>query len=148
MVPSHRFAIVSLTNAEPNGPLFNRRIRDWALEHDLGLVKTDPLPKPRDTEALRTYAGHYANGSALVDVAVEGDHLLLTVAPSPEFVAQLGDDADYVEPPIPLRMLPDTDRYIVTEGSHHRERGFFTRDPDTDEITGIHLHGRYVPRSS
>jgi CubicO group peptidase (beta-lactamase class C family) len=148
MVPSHRFAIVSLTNAEPNGPLFNRRIRDWALEHDLGLVKTDPLPEPRDTEALRTYAGHYANGSALVDVAVEGDHLLLTVAPSPEFVAQLGDDADYVEPPIPLRMLPDTDRYIVTEGSHHRERGFFTRDPDTDEITGIHLHGRYVPRSS
>jgi CubicO group peptidase (beta-lactamase class C family) len=148
MVPSHRFAIVSLTNAEPNGPLFNRRIRDWALESFLGLVATDPEPAPRETDDLAAYAGRYVNSSALIDVAVERDHLSLTVTPTPELIAQLGDDADYVEPPVPLRMLPETDRYVVTEGSHDRERGFFTRDAETGSITGIHLHGRFVPRSA
>jgi CubicO group peptidase (beta-lactamase class C family) len=148
MVPSHRFAIISLTNAEPNGPLFNRRIRDWALESYLGLVEADPVPVPRTADDLATYAGRYANASALVDVTVDGDHLSLTVAPTPELVAQLGDDADYVEPPIALRMLPETDRYVVTDGSHDRERGFFTRDPHTGRIDGIHLHGRFVPRSA
>ena len=148
MVPAHRFAIVSLTNAEPNGPLFNRRIRDWALERYLGVFETDPVPAPRAADELAQYAGRYANTSALVDVAVEGDHLLLTVTPTPELIAQLGEDADYVEPPVPLRMLPDTDRYVVTEGSHDRERGFFVRDPETGRIDGIHLHGRFVPRSA
>ncbi|HET8777119.1 MAG TPA: serine hydrolase domain-containing protein [Candidatus Limnocylindria bacterium] len=147
MVPSHRFAIVSLTNAEPNGPLFNRRIRDWALERYLGLVETDPVPAPRDADALRAYAGRYASSSVYIDVDVAGDHLAATILPTAELIAQLGEDADYVEPPVPLRMLPETDRYIVTEGSHDRERGFFVRDPDTDAIAGIHMHGRFVPRS-
>lgn len=147
MVPSRDFAIVSLTNVEPNGPLFNRRVRDWALERYLGLVDTDPVPAPREADALAAFAGRYASSSAIVDVVVDGDHLNATVMPTPELIAQLGEDADYVEPPIPLRMLPDSDRYIVTEGSHDRERGFFVRDPGTDAIAGVHVHGRFLPRS-
>ena len=50
MVPARRFAIVSLTNAEPNGPLFNHRISEWALETYLGLVEPDLVPEARSAE--------------------------------------------------------------------------------------------------
>ena len=59
MVPARGFAVVSLTNAEPNGPLFNRRISEWALETYLGLVEPDLVPEPRSAEALAEYAGSY-----------------------------------------------------------------------------------------
>ncbi|MEO5985894.1 MAG: hypothetical protein ABIW50_06095 [Candidatus Limnocylindria bacterium] len=85
--------------------------------------------------------------ASLIDVSVDGDHLCMEVAPSPEFIAQLGEDADHVEPPIPLRMLPDSDRYVVTDGPHDGEQGFFMRDAVSDAIRGIHVHGRYAPRT-
>ncbi len=68
MVPAHRFAVVSLTNAEPNGPLFNRRIRDWALEAFLGLVEDEPVPEPRSAGELEPYAGRYETVASLIDV--------------------------------------------------------------------------------
>lgn len=83
-----------------------------------------------------------------IDIAAVGDQLTSTVTPKPEYVEALGEDADYVEPPTPVRMLPDSDRYVVTEGAHHGERGFFTRDPDSGAVTGLHVHGRYAPRTS
>ncbi len=147
MVPAHRFAVASLTNAEPNGPLFNRRIRDWALAAFLGLVEQEPVPEPRSSGELVPYAGRYETVASLIDVVVDGDHLCMEVSPSDEFIAQLGEDADHREPPIPLRMLPDSDRYVVTDGPHDGERGFFLRDPGSGAITGIHVHGRYAPRA-
>ncbi|MGI8657847.1 MAG: serine hydrolase domain-containing protein [Candidatus Limnocylindria bacterium] len=147
MVPSHGFAVVSLTNAEPNGPLFNRRIREWALEAFLGLVATAPEPEPRSTESLAAYVGRYETVSSLIDVNVDGDHLCMEVVPTAEFVAQLGEDADHTEPPVPLRMLPDSDRYVVTDGPHDGERGYFARDSESRAVIGIHVHGRYAPRT-
>ena len=146
MVPEHRFAIVSLTNGEPNGPLFNRRIRDWALESHLGLVDSDPVAEPRSADALAEFAGRYEDPAIVFDIAVDGDHLRMEYAPTAQLIEQLGEDADYHEPPIPLRMLPDSDRWIVTDGSSEGERGFFTRDPETHAVTGLHTHGRFVPR--
>jgi CubicO group peptidase (beta-lactamase class C family) len=148
MVPEHRFAVVSLTNAEPNGPLFNRRIRAWALETFLGLVEADAAPAPRMADELAAYAGRYETVAVFIDIAVEDDHLSSTVTPKPGFIEALGDDADHVEPPTPIRLLPDSDRYVVTEGPHHGERGFFTRDPQSGTITGLHVHGRYAPRTT
>ncbi len=66
--------------------------------------------------------------------------------PTAELIAQLGEDADYREPPVPTRMLPDSDRWVVTEGPSDGQRGFFTRDPATNAITGMHTHGRFIPR--
>ena len=146
MVPEHRFAVISLTNIEPNGPLFNRRIKDWALETFLQLVKPDPVPEQRSTDALADYAGRYADSSIVYDVAVDGDHLRTVWEPTAELIAQLGEDADHREPPVPTRMLPDSDRWVVTEGPSDGQRGFFTRDPATNAITGIHTHGRWIPR--
>ena len=38
MIPERGFAIISMTNAGPNGPVLNDRLWDWALEHYLGLA--------------------------------------------------------------------------------------------------------------
>jgi CubicO group peptidase (beta-lactamase class C family) len=146
MVPSRRFAIVSLTNAEPHGPLFNRRIRDWALETYLGLEEADPVHEPRPAESLAEYAGTYATVAVVLKVSVDGDHLLLDAEPTPELIAQLGDDADHREEPIPLGMLPGPgDRYVVPSGPYVGGKGYFTRDA-SGRITGIHEHGRFTPR--
>jgi hypothetical protein len=146
MVPARRFAVVSLTNAEPNGPLFNRRIKEWALETYLGIVEPDPSHEPRSAEALADYPGSYETVAESMTVTVEGDHLLLDGEPKPELIAQLGADADYREPPTPLGMLPgDGDRFIVPSGPHEGSKGFFTRD-SAGRINGIHAGGRYAPR--
>lgn len=145
MVPSRRFAVVSMTNAEPNGPLFNRRIRHWAFETYLGLRATEPVPEPRTAEALAEFAGTYETVAVVMKVTVEDDHLRMEVEPKPEFIAALGDDQDHVEPPMPLGMLPGTDRYVVPSGPYAGSKGFFTRD-DVGRISGVHEHGRYAPR--
>lgn len=146
MVPERRFAIVSLTNAEPNGPRFNRLMRRWALEIYLGLSEPDPVHEPRTSEQLADYAGTYGTFSSTLTVSVNEDHLLLEQAATPELVEQLGDDVDYHEPPIPLGMLAGPgDRYVVPSGSYAGAKGFFTRDAD-GRVSGIHDHGRFVPR--
>jgi len=146
MVPEHRFAVISLTNIEPNGPLFNRRIKEWALETFLQLVEPDLVPEPRSADGLADYAGRYADSAIIYVVTVDGDHLWSVWEPTAELIAQLGEDADYREPPVPTRMLPDSDRWVVTEGPSDGQRGFFTRDPATNAITGMHTHGRFIPR--
>ena len=146
MVPAQRFAVISLTNAEPNGPLFNKRITDWAFENYIGLVEADPIPEPRSVDSLAEYAGTYETVAVVMKVNVDGDHLRLDTEPKPELIAQLGEDADYREPPMPLGMLPgDGDRYIVPSGPHEGSKGFFTRDAEGG-ISGIHAGGRYAPR--
>lgn len=148
MVPEHRFAIVSMTNQEPNGPLFNRRIREWAFETFLGLTEADPAPEPSSPEALAAYAGTYRSVAAILTVSVDGDHLRLDGEPTPAFIAELGDDVDYREPPIPLAMLAGPgDRYVVPSGPYQGAKGFFTRDA-AGRVTGIHDHGRFTPRVS
>ena len=148
MVPAHRFAIISMTNGEPNGHLFNRRIKEWALETLLGLVETDPVPGPRSADELSAFVGRYETAAVWIDVVADGDHLSATFLPKPEYVEALGEDADYVEPPMDVRFIPDSDRFVSTEGPNAGERGFFTRDPDTNAIIGMHVGGRYSPRSA
>jgi CubicO group peptidase (beta-lactamase class C family) len=146
MVPARRFAIVSLTNGEPNGPLFNRRMRDWALATYLDVHRETPIAEPRSTGALAEYAGTYETVSSLISIAVEGDRLRMEVEAKPELLEQLGSDADDEnEPPIPLGMIAGGDRYVVPEGSHEGEIGLFVRDA-AGVIVGVHVHGRYAPR--
>ena len=145
MVPARRFAVISLTNAEPNGTLFNHRIGEWALETYLGLVEPELVPEARSAEALAEYAGSYQTVAAVMTVTVDGDHLLLDTVPTPEFITQLGEDADYHEPPSPLGLLPgEGDRYVVPSGPYEGGKGYFTRD-ESGRISGIHDSGRYAP---
>lgn len=147
MVPSRRFAVVSLTNAEPNGSLFNRRIRAWALEAYLGLTQADPVPEPRPADALAEYAGSYATIASLFTVSVNGNGLLLTSDPTPELLEQLGPDAEEHEE-MPLGMLRGNsvrDRWVVPSGPHCGSRGFFIRD-GSGAVSGLHVGGRFAPR--
>ena len=147
MVPRRRFAVISLTNAEPNGTLFNHRIETWALETYLGLVEAELIPEARSAEALAEYAGTYRTVAAVMTVSVEGDHLLIDTVPTPEFIAQLGEDADYHEPPTPIGLLPgDGDRYVVPSGPYEGSKGYFTRD-GSGRVSGLHDSGRYAPRT-
>jgi CubicO group peptidase (beta-lactamase class C family) len=146
MAPDRRFAIVSLTNAEPTGPLFNLLIRQWALETYLGLKRADPVHEPRPADELAAYAGTYRIFSDIITVTVNGDHLLAKERDTPEVIAQLGSDVDADEPPAPMGMLPGPgDRWVVPSGPSRGSKGFFTRDGD-GHIIGIHFHGRFVPR--
>ena len=146
MVPARGFALISLTNAEPNGTLFNHRISEWALETYLGLVEPDLVPEARSAEALAEYSGSYKTVAAVMTVTVEDDHLIIDTVPTPEFIAQLGEDADYHEPPTPIGLLPDEgDRYVVPSGPYEGSKGYFTRDA-SGKISGIHESGRYAPR--
>jgi len=147
IVPARGFAVISLTNAEPNGTLFNHRVSAWALETYLGLVEPELIPEARSAEALAEYAGTYRTVAAVMTVTVERDHLLIDTVPTPEFIAQLGEDADYHEPPTPIGLLPgDGDRYVVPSGPYEGSRGYFTRD-GSGRISGLHDSGRYAPRT-
>jgi len=147
MVPARGFAVISLTNAEPNGTLFNHRIGAWALETYLGLVEPELIPETRSAETLAEYAGTYKTVAAVMTVSVEGDHLLIDTVPTPEFIAQLGEDADYHEPPTPIGLLPgEGDRYVVPSGPYEGSKGYFTRD-DSGRVSGLHDSGRYAPRT-
>ncbi len=147
MAPDRRFAVISLTNSEPNGPVFNRRIRRWALATYLGVNETDPAHEPRSTERLAEYAGRYETVSNIFDVRVDGDHLLMKSRASAALIAQLGEDVDTDEEPIPLWMIPDhDDRYTVPTGNYAGARGYFTRDA-AGSVTGLHDHGRFAQRT-
>jgi CubicO group peptidase (beta-lactamase class C family) len=45
-VPERNFAVVSLSNAGPNGIPFNQAMLKWALEPYLGVVEREPEPLP------------------------------------------------------------------------------------------------------
>ena len=145
MIPGRRFAFVSLTNAEPNGNRFNRLMRDWALATYLGLEQPALVPESRPAAALADYVGTYEDVAMVVTITADGDGLLIDGEVKPETIAALGEDADYKEPPIPVAMLPDGDRWVVPSGPYAGSKGYFARD-DAGRVTGVHEFGRYVPR--
>ena len=147
MVPERGFAITSLVNCGPNGPEFNEEILRWAFESYLGIEVKDPEPAHLDDEALIEYAGRYETIAAICDVTVVRGRLILDETIRPEVLAQLGEEASD-EPPLPLGVLPGKgDRYVVADGPAKGMRGYFSRDA-SGLIDGIHVGGRYAPRTN
>jgi CubicO group peptidase (beta-lactamase class C family) len=147
MIPDRGYAFVALTNAEPNGLRFNAKLSAWALATYLGLEATDPVTESRPADALAPFAGVYGTFATTLTVTVEDDHLSLTAKPTPELIAQLGDDSGYDEPPVPLHMLAGyEERWTVLSGEYTGAKGYFLRDDD-GRVTGIHVSSRYVPRT-
>ena len=150
MVPEHDFAVISMTNCGPNGPMFNDRIEKWALETLLGIVDPDPEPVLLDDAALAEFAGHYETVAVDVHITADGGGLLLAVEPKPETRKALQeegtDPSELEQPPIPIGFLPgDGDRYIVTSGPGAGMKGYFARD-DAGRVTGAHIGGRMATR--
>ena len=150
MVPERDFAVISMTNCGPNGPMFNDRIAKWALETHLGIVEPDPQPVLLGDAALEEFTGHYETVAVDVHITADAGGLLLKVEPKPETRKALQeegtDPSELEQPPIPIGFLPgDGDRYVVTDGPGKGMKGYFARDA-AGHIRGAHIGGRLATR--
>ncbi|MET8160200.1 serine hydrolase domain-containing protein [Sphaerisporangium sp. NPDC005289] len=146
LVPERDFAVVSLSNAGPNGIPFNQAVVRWALEHYLGVVDRDPRPLPHDPARAREVAGRYDNDAMTLVIVAGPTGMTLEVGIKPEIRAASDGEMPPDYPPAAMGLLPgDGDEYIITEGGLQGQRGFFTRDED-GAIVGIDLAGRMSVR--
>lgn len=145
-VPEDGFAVVSLSNAGPNGIRFNQAVVRWALEHYLGVVDRDPEPLPHDPASAQEIVGTYDSDAMTLVIAADDAGLTLEVGIKPEIRAASQHDmpADY--PAEAIGLLPgDGDEYVVTTGGLAGQRGCFTRDA-SGAVVGVDLGGRLFSR--
>jgi len=147
MVPERKFGIAVLTNADAGSDL-NHAVVRAALKEYIGVVQTDPEPTKRETAALAEFAGDYDTIAMSLKLTVGEDGWLMADSqPKPEFLAQLGANAeDFASPPMPLGMTtPDGDGFVIVEGPGQGMKGYFARD-DAGKISAVHLGGRLATR--
>jgi hypothetical protein len=147
IVPERNFAVVSLSNANPNGIPFNQAVVRWALKHYLGLVDSDPEPIPFDERLVKEIIGSYQNDFMTLSIESDGTGMRIETKIKAEIregaKTELPPDAE----PADMGLLPgDKNEYIITNGSYKGLRGFFTRD-ESGKVVGIDLAGRLFKRS-
>ncbi|HVL80098.1 MAG TPA: serine hydrolase domain-containing protein [Actinomycetota bacterium] len=147
MVPERDFAIISMTNSAPNGSVFNDEVVRWALETALGVKQREPEPVQLADADLQQYAGTYETIAVTAELVADRGGLLLKVEIKPETAAQLREAGEEVpeQPPFRLGLLPDGDRYVVTDGPAKGMQGYFARD-GSGRVTGVHVGGRMATR--
>lgn len=146
IVPERNFAIVCLSNADPNGIPFNQAVARWALKNYLGLIDRDPEPISFDATRAQEIVGSYQNDFMRLTIETDAAGIRFDIQIRPEIRAAAKTEL----PPDPERadigLLPnDTDEYIITSGAYKAQRGFFTRDNDR-VITAVDLAGRVFNR--
>jgi hypothetical protein len=145
-VPEWDFAVVSLSNAGPNGIPFNQAVVRWALENYVGVIDRDSEPLPHDEARARDLVGHYENDAMDLDIATDGAKLTLAVDIKPEIRAAAAEDLPPGYRPAEIGLLRgDGDEYILVDGGMKGQRGFFTRD-DSSAVVGVDLGGRMFSR--
>jgi hypothetical protein len=145
-ISERNFAVVSLSNAGPDGIPFNQAAVSFALEHYLGLVDRDPEPIPFDAVRAQEFAGTYANEMMTCTIDTVGARFRLELRIKPEIRAA----AEKAPPPDPspcdFGLLPgSSDEYIINDGAFKGQRGFFTRDK-SGTVVGVDLAGRLFSR--
>ena len=147
VVPEHGFAIVTLSNAAPEGYQLNQAIVKWALENCLGLVEADPEPVAYDAKRNRDVVGRYEIDAMDLEVADDGGRLTLAVGIKPEIRAASETDMPQDYPASAMGFLAEVgDDYIITEGGLKGQRGLFTRD-EGGAVVGIDIAGRLFGRA-
>jgi hypothetical protein len=145
-VPECNFAVVSLSNAGPNGIRFNQAIVRWALQTYLGVVDRDPEPLPYDSARAPEIVGRYDIDAMTLVIAANEAGLTLEVGIKPEIRAASNSEMAPDYPPAAIGLLPGNgDEYILTEGGMKGQRGFFTRD-QRGAVLGVDLAGRLFTR--
>ncbi len=146
LVPERSFAVVSLSNAGPEGIPFNQAVVRWPLQTCLGVTDRDPEPLAYDEARARTVVGNYANDYMTLTIGTAGAGLRLDVRIKPEIRAAAKIEPPPDHAPADIGLLPgNTDEYIVTSGGLKGQRGFFTRD-ESGAIVGVDLAGRLLKR--
>ncbi|MGD0925155.1 MAG: serine hydrolase domain-containing protein [Streptosporangiaceae bacterium] len=150
-VPGRNFAVVSFSNAGPDGIACNQAVVRWALQTYLGVTDRDAQPLPYDHARAQEVAGHYENDAMDLSIATDGALLTLAVDIKPEIRAAADEELPPGYPREEIGLLPgDGDEYIITDGGMKGLRGFFTRD-DSGAVMGIDVGGRMhrrVPAAS
>jgi CubicO group peptidase (beta-lactamase class C family) len=142
MVPERDFAVVSLSNAGPDGIPFNQTVVRWALRRYLGVTDRDPEPLPYDEARGRDLTGTYQTDDLTLIIRSDGSRLTLEVDIKPEIRAAAETELPPGYPPGAIGLLPgDGDEYILTEGGMRGQRGFFTRNAQR-AVVGVDLAGR------
>jgi len=141
-VPGRNFAVVSFSNAGPDGIACNQAVVRWALQTYLGVTDRDAQPLPYDHARAQEVAGHYENDAMDLSIATDGALLTLAVDIKPEIRAAADEELPPGYPREEIGLLPgDGDEYIITDGGMKGLRGFFTRD-DSGAVMGIDVGGR------
>jgi CubicO group peptidase (beta-lactamase class C family) len=139
MVPERKFAVVTASNASPDGLQLKQELVRWALEEYAGV--RDPEPEPvADPVRAAELAGVYRSGPLDTKIRANGATLVVDLVPTPEAREQMA--AQWPEfPPFELGLLADGDRYVVLSGQFRGYSGVFTRDAD-GAIAGMDFVGR------
>ena len=145
-VPERNFAVVSLSNAGPDGIPFNQAIVRWVLQAYLGVADRDPQPLPFDGTRAQEIVGDYENDAMTLAISTAGEGLRLDVRIRPEIRAAADMELPPDHAPADFGLLPgDADEYILTSGGMRGQRGFFTRD-ENRAVVGVDLAGRLFSR--
>ena len=146
IVPERNFAVVSLSNSDPNGIPFNQAVVRWALKNYLGLVDSDPEPMPFDATRAQEIVGSYQNDFMTLTIETDEAGMRIDIKIRPEIRAGAKTELPPDPEPAEMGLLPgDKDEYIITNGAYKGQRGFFTRDK-SGVITGVDLAGRLFSR--
>jgi CubicO group peptidase (beta-lactamase class C family) len=146
LVPERNFAVVSLSNAGPDGIPFNQAVVRWALQTYLGVTDREPEPLSYDETRAREVVGNYENDYMTLTIGTAEAGLRLDVRIKPEIRAAAKTEPPPDLAPADIGLLPgDTDEYIVTSGGLKGQRGFFTRD-ESGAVVGVDLAGRLFKR--
>jgi CubicO group peptidase (beta-lactamase class C family) len=144
--PERDFAVVSLSNAGPDGIPFNQAVVRWALQTYLGVTDRDPEPLPYDEARAREVVGSYENEVMTLTIGTAGAALRLEVLMKPEIRAAADKELPPDHAPFDFGLLPgDADEYIITSGAFQGQRGFFSRD-QSGAVVGVDLAGRLFDR--
>jgi CubicO group peptidase (beta-lactamase class C family) len=145
LVPDRDFAVVSMSNAGPEGISFNQAVVRWALQTELGVIDRDPEPLAYDEARAREIVGNYENDVMTLTIDTDGAGLRLEVVMKPEARAAYTETPPDHKP-FEFGLLPgDADEYVITTGAFKGQRGFFTRD-ESDAVVGVDLAGRLFNR--
>ena len=146
LVPERNFAVVSLSNAGPDGTPFNQAVVRWALQTYLGVTDREPESLPYDEAQARAVVGSFENELMTLTIGSDGAGLSLDVRIKPEIRAAAKTAPPQDLAPADIGLLPgDTDEYIITSGGLKGQRGFFTRD-ESGAVVGVDLAGRLFKR--
>ena len=145
LIPDRAFAVVALSNAGPDGVLFNQSVIAWVLREHLGLVDRGPEAVPFDPSRIDELAGIYENDVMTLTVDADAAGLRLEVLLKPEARAAYKEAPPDHEPFHFGLLAGDKDEYIITSGSVIGQRGYFTRN-ERGAVEGVDLAGRLFRR--
>jgi hypothetical protein len=113
MYPEHGLAVAVLTNADEGGAVADD-IRDWVVEHFLGLKEAEPTPIEATEEELAAYAGFYTRPFDQIELGMLCGQLVGQMVIKRGFPSQ---DIPPPPPPSPVSLkLCGTDRLLVARG--------------------------------